>query len=298
MRNGEITWLGKDNKVASKGQKDRNVKKSRLFYSVVSAIILISGVVLPSVISSYQQEASALIAPAKYNGSKGTLTFAFGHAFKSELPAIINVTRYNFGGNISPVETKIGDIGYMTQTQLLNYQNAGWQILSHSMTHPRIDSTTSSSVLKYQIVQSKSALTNIGLCITGYESPFDIITTNSAVYIKNNYKYAIINPNRQNTVYSITHDGLKWNFPTAIHYYGVGKGLSIHDFATAKKQIDYAINNHTYLVLNFHQIDSSTNPYSTYPSVFWQILQYAKQKSDAGQLNVENSVQALGISCP
>jgi len=249
--------------------------------------------------NSYQpQLVLRFVDPTKYDSSIGTLTFAFGHAYKSELAAIKNVTSYNFVGNISPVVTKIGNSGYMTQSDLVNYKNVGWEILSHSMTHPRIDSTTSSSVLQYEIVQSKTALTNMGFCITGYESPFDVITTNSAVYIKNNYKYAVINPNKQNTVYSITHDGAQWNFPIAIHYSGVGKGLAIHDFATAKDAIDYAIDNHTYLILNFHQIDSSTNSYSTYPSVFWQILQYVKQKSDAGKLAVESSVQALHIACP
>lgn len=248
--------------------------------------------------SNQPQLILTFVDPDTYDSSIGTLTFAFGHAYKSELPAIKNVTSYNFAGNISPVVTKIGNSGYMTQADLINYKNAGWEILSHSMTHPRIDSTTSSSVLQYEIVQSKNALTNMGFCITGYESPYDVITTNSAVYIKNNYKYAVINPNKQNTLYSISNDGLKWNFPIAIHYTGVGNGLGIHDFATAKAVIDYAINNHTYLILNFHQIDSSGDTYSTYPSTFWKILQYVKQKSDAGKINVQNSAQALGVLCP
>ena len=236
--------------------------------------------------------------PEVYDGSKGTLTLAFGHAYLTELPAIQNTTNYNFTGNISPVVTKIGNSGYITMSDLINYKNKDWQILSHSMTHPRISSTTSDSVLKYEIVQSKNTLTNNGFCITGYESPFDVITTNSSVYIKHNYKWAVINPNRQNTLYSISHDGLKWGFKTAVHYSGVGNGLAIHDFTTAKAAIDYAITNHTYLILNFHQMDYSGNTYSTPPPLFWQILQYAKQQSDSGQLNVESTVQALGISCP
>jgi len=273
------------------------IKKLKPFYYAISAIILVSGVFLPSSISATLGGPSAT-SPIVYNGSIGTVTFAFGHAFSSEATAMNNVTKYNFAGNISPVETKIGKSGYLTQSQLLAYKNSGWQILSHSMTHPQISSSTPASTLQYEIVQSKTDLTHMGFCITGYESPFDIITTSSASYIHNNYKYAVVNPNHQNTVYSISHDGVQWHFPVAIHYYGVGKGLGINNFATAKTVIDYAIANHTYLILNFHQIDSSTNPYSTYPSVFWQILQYVKQKSDAGQLKVENSVQALGISCP
>ena len=279
-------------------QKDRNVKKSRLFFSAISVIILISGVALLPITLSSQQEATALTSPPVYDGSKGTLTLAFGHAFLTELPAIKNTTSYGFTGNISPVVSKIGMSQWMTLSEDLNYKNAGWQILSHSMTHPRISSTTSNSVLQYEIVNSKNVLTNDGFCITGYESPYDVITTNSASYIKNNYKYAVVNPNHYNTPYSITHDGLQWGFKTAVHYYGVGNGLSIHDFTTAKAAIDYAINNHAYLILNFHQMDNSGGTYSTPPSLFWQILQYVKQKSDAGQLNVENSVQALGISCP
>ena len=284
--------------MVSISSKDRNVKKSRLFFSAISTIILISGVALLPITLSSQQEASALASPPIYDGSKGAVTFAFGHAFKSQLPAIKNVTSFGFTGNISPVETKIGKSGWMTQSDLTNYKNAGWQILSHSMTHPRISSSTSDSVLKYEIVQSKNALTNMGFCITGYESPFDVITTNSAVYIKNNYKYAVINPNKYNTPYSITHDGSNWGFNKAVHYYGVGNGLAIHDFNSAKAAIDYAVNNHAYLILNVHQIDNSGTTYHTSPALYWKILQYVKQKSDAGQLNVENSVQALGISCP
>ncbi len=273
------------------------IKRSKLFYCAFAGIILLSGVFLPGGSWSTQQNAAALTA-TPYNGTFATVTFAFGHAYKSQLQAMNNLTKYHFMGNISPVETKIGTSGYLTVSQLLSLQTSGWQILSHSMTHPKIDSSTPDSTLQYEIVQSKQDLTNDGLCITGYESPFDIITTNSAYYIQSNYKYAVIKPNHQNTMYSISHDGLQWNFPVAIHYYGVGKGLAYNNFTTVKPLIDYAIKYHTYLILNFHQIDSSTNPYSTYPEDFWQILQYVHQQSNNDKLQVENAVQALGISCP
>jgi hypothetical protein len=273
-------------------------KKNKLSLSAVTAAALLVSLLLQSSISAHQDAAALSTSPTVYDGSIAMVTIAFGHAYTDQLTAMNNMTKYHFTGNISPVGTKIGKGGYLTQTSLLNLKSQGWQILSHSMTHPRISSTTPNSVLQYEIVQSKQNLTNMGLCITGYESPFDIITTNSASIIKSNYKYTVINPDHQNTVYSITHDGAKWGFPVAIHYYGVGKGIGINNFAAAKPLVDYAIAHHTYLILNFHQIDNISDPYSTPPPTFWQILQYIKQKSDAGQLKVENSVQALGISCP
>ncbi len=273
------------------------IKRTKIFYSIVLVTILFSGFFLPAGTWSLNQNAAA-ITPTQYNGTIATVTFAFGHAYKSQLQAMNNLTKYHFMGNISPVYTKIGNSGYLSISQLLTLQNNGWQILSDSMTHPKIDSSTPDSTLQYEIVQSKQNLTSNGFCITGYESPFDIITTNSSYYIQNNYNYAVINPNHQNTVYSISNDGLQWNFPVAIHYYGVGKGLAYNNFTTIKPLIDYAIKNKTYLVLNFHQIDQSTNPYSTYPQDIWQIMKYVHQQSNAGKLHVENSVQALGISCP
>lgn len=236
--------------------------------------------------------------PAPYDGSIGMITIAFGHAYAGQSSAMNNMTNYHFTGNVSPVVSKIGTRGYLTQSYLLNLKNLGWEILAHSMTHPKIDNITPDSKLQYEIVQSKISLTNMGFCITGYESPYDKITTNSSVYIKNNFKYSVINPNRQNTAYSIIHDGANWHFPLAIHYYGVGIGLGIHDLNTAKSVIDYAIANHTYLILNFHQIDNISETYHTSPQLFFQIIQYVKAKSDAGQIKVENSENALGLKCP
>lgn len=288
------------------GQTGTIVDVTAMSYSLVNlipnqnySITLSSG--NPSGYSEQSDPVTFSTSPTlAYHGTIGTITFAMGHAYTDQMPAMNNLTKDNFAGNISPVGIRIGTPQYMTSSQILAYSHSGWEILSHSMTHPAINDTTPDSVLQYEIVHSKTNLTNMGFCISGYESPFDIITNSSAKYIHANYKYAVVNPDVQNTVYSITHIGAQYNFSVAIHYYGVGKGFGlVNTFATAKSLIDFAIKNHTYLILNFHQIDAtSPDPYSTYPSMFWQILQYVKQQSDAGQLKVENSAQALGISCP
>jgi len=229
-----------------------------------------------------------------YNGSIGMVSFGFDHAFANQLLAVNSMAKYNFAGTIYVIVTKIDKNGFMTQQNLTNLYNMGWEIASHSMTHTKISDPTSDATLRYEIVNSKEMLIAKGFCVAGYVSPYDKITSKSSTYIKSNYNYTFVPVNKQNTLYTITNDGAKYGFPLVLHHMSVGNTRVINNFDTAKKQIDSAIANKTWLLMNFHGIDYTANGYSTKPELFTQILDYVKQKYDAGQLTVATQAGGLG----
>lgn len=65
--------------------------------------------------------------------------------------------KYGFQGTIFMVTNWIDGTGYLKREQLLEMSQAGWQIESHTMTHPYLDSISSEQI-KVEISSSKKVL--------------------------------------------------------------------------------------------------------------------------------------------
>src|SRR4029077_20310601 len=102
-------------------------------------------------------------------------------------------------------------------------------------------------------------------------------------------------PQKPNTLYSITHDGLKYGMPLALHHWGVGNlPATLNNFTQIKNIIDSAVQNHTWVVFDFHQLDNTGLGYHASPQLFWHVLEYIKEKHDADQIIVGSIDDGLG----
>ena len=238
----------------------------------------------------------------KFNGSKGYVTIWFDHAFSSQIPAIQNMSRDGLTGGILTVYLKENTTGYMTWDQIKQKQTDGWEIISHSMDHKTPTTTSTQSFYDFEEVTSHNLLRNMGINTIGYAFPADIITTQGLLTVNQTYSWAVNGICKQNTISTIIHDEknrLKLNYTVLpmLHHCGVNTvGVApVKGFLAAKTLIDQAEHNHTWLVLNFHQIDNTLADYHTTPTIFNQIEQYVKAKSDNGTIAVVSPCQGLGL---
>ena len=246
---------------------------------------------------SYSQDVSATL----YDGTEAAVSIIFHHAETNQLDAI-NAEMTDMHSIIAVIAERVGNSGYMTQQQLLDLQNQGSEISSHSETHDIIDSTTSPEKLYYETVQSKIDLENMGLDVYGFIPPRNIVTDESFELIQQNYEWTeFFSPITYRPKY-VTPEVLEYSKATYGLYHlpawGVGNGDTLRNFDDVKTQLDYAIENKLWIAFNFHSITTGSGTYEISPSIFHEIMQYVRTQRDAGNLIVITMAEGVGLSDP
>lgn len=190
------------------------------------------------------------------------------------------------------------DVSYMTWAQIKQLKAAGWEIGSHTTTHPYLATSDAedgqpnvltASQVTAELQQSRSDLSAQGINATAFATPYGdydpTILAQSAKYYTSHRGFADTNAN----VWPYS-DFLLNNYP-------VQAGVSV---AQVKARIDIAISNKEWLILTFHDIKPtpSSNPddyeYST--AELDQIAAYVKSKQNAGLLSPVTISQGLVTS--
>ncbi len=210
-----------------------------------------------------------------------TLTFDDGWQsyFNNGLP-ILN--KYGFKATDYIVSGYLGDPQYMTTAQVKQLSLAGHEIGSHTVDHPDL---TSQGTIKLNTELKNSQLTLqtlIGLPVTDFASPYGA------------YNQTVLNNVKQ---YYASHRGVEdgYNAKSNFDIYDikVQNLLATTTLAQVQSWIQQAQATNTWLVLVYHQVDSSLNkttePYNTYQSDLDSQLAYLKSTGIA----VETVKQAL-----
>ena len=101
----------------------------------------------------------------------GAVTFMFDDGYKSTRTSAKPILdRYGFVGSSAVVSDLVGTAGYMIPQDLRDLQAAGWDIASHSATHPSMPSL-STMAAETELQKSKSTLTALGLTIDTFVWP-------------------------------------------------------------------------------------------------------------------------------
>ncbi len=247
------------------GKKD---KSNPVFIAAPTLIILI-------IIFSFSQYASAIL----YDGSEAAVSIILHHAETNQLTAI-NSEMADMPSIIAVIAERVGNSGYMTKQDLLDLQDQGHEISSHSETHDIIDSSTSPEKLYYETVQSKIDLENMGLDVYGFIPPRNIVTDESFILIQENYEWTeFFSPITYRPKY-VSPEVLEYSKDTYGLYHlpawGVGNGDTLNNFDDVKTQIDYAIANKYWIAFNFHHIVDGSGTYDISPDIFHQIMEYVR----------------------
>jgi hypothetical protein len=186
----------------------------------------------------------------------------------------------------------------MSWTQVKQLQNAGWEIGSHTVTHPYLASSDATdgqpnvltpSQVVTELTKSKSDLAAQGINATAFSTPYGDYTNATLAQIAKIYTshrgFADQNTNN-------------WPFNDyLINNMQVQAGVTV---AQVKAKIDTAIANKQWLVLTMHDIkvNASSNPddyeYST--ANLDKIAAYVKSKQTAGLIQAVNVSSGLVTS--
>jgi peptidoglycan/xylan/chitin deacetylase (PgdA/CDA1 family) len=195
-----------------------------------------------------------------------------------------------------------GDTAYMTWQQIEELQNAGWEIGSHTASHPCLasnagtdpDDCPQTSLTTAQVDQelsgSQQALAAHGINATDISTPYgdynNAVLAEIAKYYASQRGFA----DQNNNDWGYTNDYI-------VNDYHVEGSTTV---AQVEAKIDTAIANNQWLVLTFHDIfpNASTNPddYQWSTAKLDQVAAYVKAKQDTGQLKSINVNQGITTS--
>jgi peptidoglycan/xylan/chitin deacetylase (PgdA/CDA1 family) len=188
------------------------------------------------------------------------------------------------------------DTTYMSWTQLETLQNDGWEIGSHTVTHPYLatsDATDgqpnvlTAAQVTQELVQSKADLAAHGINATDFSSPYgdynNAVLAQIAKYYASQRGFA----DQNNNDWPAYNDYI-------INDYHVEGTTTV---TQVEAKIDDAIANNRWLVLTMHNIlpAPSTNPddYEWGTAQLDQVAAYVKTKQDAGLINSVHVNQGL-----
>jgi peptidoglycan/xylan/chitin deacetylase (PgdA/CDA1 family) len=174
---------------------------------------------------------------------------------------------YGYVGNAAIITgTGIPDASnsLMTKTQIRSLINAGWGIMSHSVTHnvPYIKDLPDSQAL-YEIVRSKQIIdSTFNLNISCFTHPYGACSTHEITLIKPYYRIAL-------GIYVINYI----NWPQNM-YYVLRYGIDGASLATLQSVVDDAISNSKIVIFYSHAVNWN----AAQIVIINQILAYMKSK--------------------
>ena len=113
-----------------------------------------------------------LIQLMQFSPGPGAVTFMFDDGYnstKSIAKPILD--KYRFVGSAAAISSVVGTTGNMVAQDLRDLQAAGWDIASHSVTHPSMPEL-SITAAETELQKSKSTLTALGLTIDTFVWPY------------------------------------------------------------------------------------------------------------------------------
>ncbi|MFH1968329.1 MAG: polysaccharide deacetylase family protein [bacterium] len=199
--------------------------------------------------------------------SQGMVTLSFDDGwlstYRNGIPVLnsygIKSTQYIF-------TDALGTAGYITSAQMLDMQNQGHEIGAHSKTHSDLTTLTDAQ-LTDEILGSKQTLEALGAnTITSFAYPFGEWNEN----IKN----ILGQSGYQGARTAMLQDG-GFNYANQDPFLLKTVSVEIDTSVTEIQQwILEAINNRTWLILVYHQIENSGGQYSTTPQNLRSVANY------------------------
>ncbi|MBU1045896.1 polysaccharide deacetylase family protein [Patescibacteria group bacterium] len=100
------------------------------------------------------------------------ITFAFDDGYLSAYNTAFPILeRYSYQGTVFAITANINQPGYITANQLQELANKGWEIGSHTVSHPYLTQLSDAQILS-EIRDSKLFLEGLGLSACSLSSPY------------------------------------------------------------------------------------------------------------------------------
>ena len=180
------------------------------------------------------------------------------------------LAEYGIRGTLGIITDEIGGSfeGYpiMDLNQIRELHNNGWEIASHSVTHPFLTTLTDEEVIN-EIVNSRNILRSFGFKVNAFVVPFGSYDDRIADLVSQYY-------------YSCRPSIWGTNsIPVEYRYKLKSKWVRNESFETIKTWVDDATTNGTWLIIMLHNIDKPEREYNISSENLRSVSQYlAEQK--------------------
>lgn len=176
----------------------------------------------------------------------GVVSFAFDDGYESTYTEAFPVLeRYGYTGTVYVVTSAVSTTGYMNLDQLHELSDAGWEIGSHTVSHPDLTLLDPCDV-ELELAVSKAWLEGAGFTVNTFASPFGEYRRDTLELIKQHYT----------THRTAWPDGIN-SIPLAYGEDYELKCVLVYSDTTVeevKAWIDRAIEERGWLILAFHRI--------------------------------------------
>jgi len=194
---------------------------------------------------------------------------------------------------------------YMNISQLNTLYAAGWDLSSHTVTHPHLTKISTDDV-NSELNNSKNWLNNSGFTRASqfFSYPYGDYNSSIIAALKNNGYLAarIVRNNLSHSQFTLTSPSI-YELPTLTTYGVPGYGNSASPPSYIENEINNTIATNGLLIITFHYISDDCCTPDDYPeyyntSDFKTVSDFLKSKEDAGQLNVVTLSEYFGKSSP
>jgi peptidoglycan/xylan/chitin deacetylase (PgdA/CDA1 family) len=222
-------------------------KSNFTFYRTVALVLLLPLIAIP---------VAGCSASATGGLPHGIVTLSFDDGFASAYNNGLPVRKVFKLPATDSVITGTVDTGskYITTAQCKSYQDYGDELASETVTHPFLTKLTPAQV-DYELSASKNWIEQrFGPC-PDFVIPYDDYNDSVIASVKKYYKAARSSDPGFNTV-------------SSLYYYDILVQVVYNTTTPAQVQkwVQTAIDNHSWLVLEYHDVDNSGSQYSVTPA--------------------------------
>ena len=201
-----------------------------------------------------------LVSGFEWNG-EGVVTLMFDDAWLSQYEVAYPILNSrNIKASLAVPTDSIGEKNYMGWWHVEKLQYDGWEITSHTRSHT-CEGEFDSYRLAFEYLGSKIDLEGHKLYVENFVAPCGVITPETLEAVKKYYLSLRTSENGQNPIPVKNPYNIKTE---------VLNNLTTLD--AVKKMISKAKTERAWLILAFHQIDSSGTKYAVTPELFTQIV--------------------------
>ncbi len=182
----------------------------------------------------------------------GRVSFSFDEAYRNVIDSCYPaMAAHGYPGTVNMVSDKIGVTNYLTSANLQTLSAAGWEIASHSKTHPDLTTKTFAEI-ETEMSASQTALRAIDASwAKGFTYPFGTYDSNVLELATKYYDYATA----ANHSYVLFPYRQARNYTTGVieSGYTIRRGTSV-DLAAAKVVVDLAVERNWWVIIFFHDM--------------------------------------------
>lgn len=229
---------------------------------------------------------------------KPTISFSFDDGYRTVYDnAFFYMQKKNITGTVYVITDKIGHRDYLNIDQICELYENGWEIASHTHTHPRMN-RLSQSELRFELEHSKQMLqdlirehTGSDYAVKGFAYPYgdaNAIGIREILVSMKYYKYARINANRMSGNKHIVESSI--NNPPYTRYFLLGRNPWFGGIDDFKLNIKTAIDSNGWYIFYTHSVDQSSRPTD---SEFIEMRDYAAKLREEGKMYIKTIEEVL-----